>query len=109
LPTKEDILEALKNVYDPEIGVSVVDLGLIYNVEVKDDKAEILMTLTSPFCPLMRILPKIVEDEVRKLGFKEVSVELTFDPPWTPERMSEEAKRLLQYRATGTPPTEESP
>ncbi len=109
MPTREDILEALKNLYDPEIGISVVDLGLIYNIEVKDDRAEILMTLTSPFCPLMRILPKMVEDEVKKLGFKEVSVELTFDPPWTPERMSEEAKRILQYRATGIPPREETP
>ena len=109
MASKEDILKALKNVYDPELGLSVVDLGLIYDVSVEGDRVHILMTLTSPFCPLMAVIPKMVEDEVRRLGFREVEVELTFDPPWTPERMSDEAKRLLRYRITGVPPREYSP
>ena len=94
--TKEEILEALKEVYDPEIPVDIVNLGLIYDVKIEDGKVKILMTLTAIGCPVGPLIVDMVKLRLLKLeGVNEVEVELTFDPPWTPDRMSEEAKKKL--------------
>lgn len=92
-----EIIEALRKIYDPEIPVNIYDLGLIYDIDIKDDGfVHILMTLTAPNCPVAEILPKEVEAAVRAVkGVKDVYVELTWDPPFTMDRMSEEAKMLL--------------
>lgn len=97
--TKEKIIEVLKNVYDPEIPINVYDLGLIYNIDVKDNgDVDILMTLTFAGCPIASYLTQKVEEEIKKIeGVGNVKVELTFDPPWTPERMSEEVKKEYGY------------
>ena len=94
--TKEEILEALKEVYDPEIPVDIVNLGLIYDVNIEDGKVKILMTLTAIGCPVGPLIVDMVKLRLLKLeGVKEVEVELTYDPPWTPDKMSEEAKKKL--------------
>jgi len=91
------IVAALKRVYDPEIPVNIYDLGLIYDMEVKDGgEVTVAMTLTAPACPVAGILPKQVETEVKAVeGVTQVSVELVWDPPWGPERMSDEARLSL--------------
>lgn len=96
---EETIWEALQNVLDPEIRLSVVDMGLIYEVKVKDEgKVYVKMTLTAPGCPLHALITQNVKNEVERLdGVKEAEVELTFDPPWTPERMSEALKKRSGY------------
>jgi len=86
------IMEKLKEVIDPELGISIVDLGLIYGVEVEGKKVKVKLTLTTPLCPLGGFVIASVEEKIRELGY-EPEVELTFDPPWTPERMSPELKR----------------
>ena len=92
-------MTALKKVPDPELGISIVDLGLIY--EVKADKkgvVEVLMTLTTMGCPLFDLIRDPVEAELHKIvGVKKVNVNLTFEPPWSVERMSEEAKVRLGF------------
>ena len=94
--TKEEILEALKEVYDPEIPVDIVNLGLVYNVKIDDGKVKILMTLTAVGCPVGPLIVDMVKLRLLKLeGVNEVEVELTYDPPWTPDKMSEEAKKKL--------------
>ncbi|MDK2870137.1 MAG: hypothetical protein PWP39_1372 [Pyrococcus sp.] len=95
--TEEMILEKLKEVIDPEIGMDAVNLGLIYELRVNPDKTVyIKMTMTTPGCPLTLWLLRAVEEKVLEIpGVKDVEVELTFDPPWTPDRMSEEAKKRL--------------
>ncbi|MCD6168873.1 MAG: DUF59 domain-containing protein [Caldisericia bacterium] len=94
--TKEEILEALKEVYDPEIPVDIVNLGLVYDVKIDDGKVKILMTLTAVGCPVGPLIVDMVKLRLLKLeGVKEVEVELTYDPPWTPDKMSEEAKKKL--------------
>lgn len=94
--TKKEIIKALKKVIDPEVGISIVDLGLIYDVKVEEKKILIKMTLTTPFCPLGRFLLSSVEQAVKKFG-RDVRVELVFDPPWTPEKMSKKAKKALGF------------
>jgi len=100
LVTKEDVIKALKKVYDPEIPVNIVDLGLIYGIEIKDNSVNIKMTMTAPGCPLGFLLVDMVKEAVKEEipSVKEVNVKLVWDPPWTPERMSEEAKRLLGFK-----------
>ena len=94
--TKEEILEALKEVYDPEIPVDIVNLGLVYDVKIDDGKVKILMTLTAVGCPVGPLIVDMVKLRLLKLEeVNEVEVELTFDPPWTPDKMSEEAKKKL--------------
>jgi len=96
---EETIWKALQNVLDPELGLNVVDMGLIYEVRVKNEgKVYVKMTLTAPDCPLHTLITQNVKNEVEKLdGVKEAEVELTFDPPWTPERMSEILKKRFGY------------
>ena len=93
----EKIVQVLKTIYDPEIPVDIYELGLIYDVFVNDERdVKILMTLTSPNCPVAETLPVEVEEKVKSLdAVKNAMVEITFDPPWTQELMSEEAKLEL--------------
>ena len=93
----ESIVKVLKTIYDPEIPVDIYELGLIYDVMVnQDNEVRILMTLTSPNCPVAETLPVEVEEKVKSIdAIKEVEVEITFDSPWTQELMSEEAKLEL--------------
>lgn len=93
----DDIIAALKTVYDPEIPVDIYELGLIYKVDVSDDKdVAIDMTLTAPGCPVAGDMPGWVQDAVREIpGIRNVTVELVFDPPWDSSRMSDEAKLQL--------------
>lgn len=90
----EDIVAALKTVYDPEIPADIYELGLIYKIDIDDDRSvDIQMTLTAPGCPVAGEMPVWVENAVSSVGGVQlVRVELVFDPPWTPERMSEEAQ-----------------
>ena len=96
-PLKNQIIEALRTIYDPEIPVNIYDLGLIYDVSVDDQgAASVLMTLTSPMCPVAGSLPPEVEIKVKSLeGITSATVEVTWDPPWDPEMMSEAAKLEL--------------
>jgi len=93
----DQLIEKLKTVYDPEIPVDIYELGLIYKVDVSDDKdVAIDMTLTAPGCPVAGEMPGWVEDAVREIpDVRNVTVELVFDPPWDPSRMSDEAKLAL--------------
>ncbi len=93
----EKIVKVLKTIYDPEIPVDIYELGLIYDVFVNEDyEVKILMTLTTPNCPVAESLPAEVEDKVKSIKeVKDAEVEMTFDPPWTQDIMSEEAKLEL--------------
>ena len=90
----DDIVSALKTVYDPEIPADIYELGLIYKVDIEDDRTvKIDMTLTAPGCPVAGEMPGWVENAVRTVeGVMDVEVDMVFDPPWTPDRMSEEAQ-----------------
>lgn len=92
---EEQIIEVLKTVYDPEIPVNIIDLGLIYRLQLENNHLTVEMTLTNPACPIADEYPKIVESHLRDLPLKSVHVTLVFDPPWTTERMSEAAKLQL--------------
>jgi len=93
----DDIIAALKSVYDPEIPVDIYELGLIYKVDLSDDRdVAIEMTLTAPGCPVAGEMPGWVEDAVKKVeGVKSATAALVFDPPWDPSKMSDEAKLAL--------------
>ncbi|WPR72318.1 DUF59 domain-containing protein [Flavobacterium sp. NG2] len=93
----ESIVKVLKTIYDPEIPVDIYELGLIYDVMVSTDfDVKILMTLTSPNCPVAESLPREVEEKVKKIEhIRDAEVEITFDPPWSKDLMSEEAKLEL--------------
>lgn len=87
--SRNEVLQALRTVFDPELGLSVVDLGLIYEVEIANGQVAITMTLTTPGCPIHDVMPEWVREAVMKVpGVTHASVTLTFDPPWTPERMA---------------------
>ena len=90
----DDIIAALKTVYDPEIPADIFELGLIYKIDIEDDRmVKIMMTLTAPGCPVAGEMPGWVENAVGAVeGVSGVEVGMTFDPPWTPDRMSEEAQ-----------------
>lgn len=94
---ESEVVEAIREVYDPEIPVNVYDLGLIYGITIDDGKnVHILMTLTSPACPVAGILPEEVETAVRAVpGVSRATVELTWDPPFGIERMSEDVRLML--------------
>ncbi|MBI2172489.1 MAG: DUF59 domain-containing protein [Chloroflexi bacterium] len=95
--TKEQILEKLKDVYDPEIPVNVVDLGLIYDVQVSDDnEVHVQMTLTAPGCGMGPYIAQQAEWAISELeDLEDVTVEMVFDPPWSPDMLSEDGKKLL--------------
>ena len=94
---ESEVIEQIRTVYDPEIPINVYDLGLIYDIQIDDEKnVHVLMTLTSPSCPVAGILPGQIEEAVRNTpGIGKTSLELTWDPPFTIEMMSEEAKLIL--------------
>ena len=94
---EEKIVRVIKTIFDPEIPVDIYELGLIYDVFVNEDyEVKVLMTLTTPNCPVAETLPLEVEEKIKSLdAVKDAEVEITFDPPWTQELMSEEAKLEL--------------
>ena len=96
MPAKEDVIEVLKKVYDPEIQYDIWSLGLVYNIEIEGSKVKILMTFTSPMCPYG---PALLDDVRRNVsaidGVGEVEVEITFTPVWGPDKMTEEARMGL--------------
>ena len=94
---KNKIVAEIKKIYDPEIPVNIYELGLIYKIEISDEKkVNIEMTLTSPNCPVAESLPKMVKDNILKIdGVNDVDLKLVWDPPWTKEKMSEAAKLEL--------------
>ena len=94
---KEDIINQLKEVFDPEIPVNIYDLGLIYEIGINDEKkVKIEMTLTSPNCPVAESLPQDVSQKIKKIGgMTSLAVYLTFEPPWDKDKMSEDAKLAL--------------
>lgn len=96
---QNDVISILKTIFDPEIPVDIYELGLIYEIKVSPGgKVDLLMTLTSPACPVAGTLPGEVEGKLKGInGVSEVKVELTFDPPWSQELMSEEAKLELGF------------
>ncbi len=93
---RDRVIKILETIYDPEIGVDVWNLGLVYSIDVVDkDYVRIKMTLTTPFCPLANILPFLVKERVEKeLGVK-ADIEMVFEPPWSPERITEKGRRML--------------
>jgi FeS assembly SUF system protein len=95
----DDLVAAMKTVYDPEIPVDIYELGLIYTLDLDDDRnLKIDMTLTAPGCPVAGELPVWVENAVRSVeGIQDVEVNMVFDPPWSPDRMSEEAQVALNW------------
>ena len=93
---REKIIAEIRKIYDPEIPVNIYELGLIYDVKVKENKAKISMTLTTPNCPVAESLPKEVKDSAMQVeGIKEVDLDLVFEPPWEKSMMSEAAKLEL--------------
>jgi metal-sulfur cluster biosynthetic enzyme len=98
MATVEDVTDALREVIDPELGLDFVELGLIYEVEVQDGNVRVTYTLTSPGCPIGPQVSEQIEEFVSELdGVQDVQSTMTFTPPWTPERMSEDAKFALGF------------
>lgn len=97
--TQEQVMNALREVYDPELGLNIVDLGLVYGVDIADNQVNVTMTLTTPGCPLHNTMAQGAEMAVRRLpGVESAAVQVVWDPPWTPERMSEAARQQLGWR-----------
>jgi metal-sulfur cluster biosynthetic enzyme len=98
MPTRDEVMEVLRTVEDPELGMDVVDLGLVYTVEVEDSTAKITYSLTSMGCPAGPLIAQDIDNAARQVeGIEDVELELTFDPPWTPDRMSDDAKFILGF------------
>ena len=98
MPTKDDVIEALRAVEDPELGMDIVELGLLYDVEVQGPSVKVLYSLTSMGCPAGPLIQQSVEEVVQSLpGIEQVETELTWDPPWTPDKMSDDAKFILGF------------
>ena len=98
MPTLEHVEEALSNVIDPELGLDFVELGLIYGVEIEDAGVHVTFTLTTPACPIGPQVSEQIEEFVGELdGVEQVTSSMVFSPPWSPEKMSEDAKFALGY------------
>jgi metal-sulfur cluster biosynthetic enzyme len=98
MPTRDDVIEALRSVEDPELGMDIVELGLLYEVEVAGPRVHVLYSLTSMGCPVGPLIEQSVQEVVRSLpDVEQVETELTWDPPWTPEKMSDDAKFILGF------------
>ena len=94
--TKEEVIEVMKTVYDPEIPVNVVDLGLVYDVNVTEGDVHVLMTLTAPGCGMGPMIAQLAEWAISEVeGVDDVEVEMIFDPPWNPDMITEDGKKLL--------------
>ncbi len=98
MATEEQVTEALKNVYDPEIGINIVDLGLVYDLEVQDSSVNVDLTLTSMGCPAGPMIVQQIEEEIESVeGVEDVSVKIVWSPAWNLSMMSEDAKMELGY------------
>jgi metal-sulfur cluster biosynthetic enzyme len=98
MPTRDDVIEALRAVEDPELGMDIVELGLLYDVEAQGTRVKVLYSLTSMGCPAGPLIQQSIEEVVRSIpGIEDVETELTWDPPWTPEKMSDDAKFILGF------------
>ena len=98
MPTSEEVREALHQVEDPELGMDIVELGLVYDVEVEGPKVKDIHSLTSMGCPAGPLIQEEIVSVARSIeGVDDVEIELTWDPPWTPERMSDDAKFILGF------------
>jgi metal-sulfur cluster biosynthetic enzyme len=98
MPSREDVVEALREVEDPELGMDIVELGLFYDAEVEGAKVKVQYTLTSMGCPAGAMIQEDIERVLRQIpGVEDVEPELTFDPPWTPDKMSDDAKFILGF------------
>src|SRR3954467_15235607 len=98
MPSKEEVVEALRQVEDPELGMDIVELGLFYDAEIEGPNVKVVFSLTSMGCPAGQMIQEDIERAVQEIpGFEEVSSELTFEPPWTPDKMSEDAKFILGF------------
>ncbi len=100
MTSKEEVLEVLRECYDPEIPINIVDLGLVYKVEIDGEKVAVEITLTAPGCPVSGLLRDDVMSKILSIkDVKEANVDIVWDPPWSPEKMSEDAKRQLGWLA----------
>jgi metal-sulfur cluster biosynthetic enzyme len=98
VPTRDEVIEALRRVEDPELGMDIVDLGLLYDVEVEGPHVKVTHSLTSMGCPVGPMIQEDIDRVTRELpGVEDVDVELTWDPPWTPDKMSDDAKFILGF------------
>ena len=98
VPTKEEVVEALREVEDPELGMDIVELGLLYDVDVEDSKVKVQYSLTSMGCPAGPMIEEGIREAAERVpGVEQVETDLTWDPPWTPELMSEDAKFILGF------------
>jgi metal-sulfur cluster biosynthetic enzyme len=98
MPSNEEVVEALRQVEDPELGMDIVELGLFYGAEVEGDNVKVTYTLTSMGCPAGPMIQEDIERVLLEIpGIGDVESELTFDPPWTPDRMSDDAKFILGF------------
>jgi metal-sulfur cluster biosynthetic enzyme len=98
MPTKDEVVDALRAVEDPELGMDIVELGLLYDVEVEGPKVKVIHTLTSMGCPVGPMIQQSIDEMATAVpGVEEVEVELTWDPPWTPDKMSDDAKFILGF------------
>ena len=96
MATQEEVIEIIKDCYDPEIPINIYDLGLIYEIDAKPESVGVKMTLTTQGCPAAQTLPEQVRQKISStLGITQVNVELTFNPPWSPERISPEGRKKL--------------
>jgi FeS assembly SUF system protein len=93
---EKDVIKVLRTCYDPEIPINIYDLGLIYNIDIVDDAVKVKLTLTSRGCPMSQTIKYEVTEKIKRIeGCKGAEIEVVWDPPWTPEKMTDEAKRLL--------------
>jgi len=98
VPSQEEVVEALREVEDPELGMDIVELGLFYGAAIEGPKVTVQYTLTSMGCPAGPMIQEDIERVLRQIpGVEDVESELTFDPPWTPDRMSDDAKFILGF------------
>jgi metal-sulfur cluster biosynthetic enzyme len=98
MASRDEVMEVLRTVEDPELGMDIVDLGLLYEVEVEESTAKVKYSLTSMGCPAGPLIAQDIDGAVRQVeGIENVELELTFDPPWTPDRMSDDAKFILGF------------
>jgi metal-sulfur cluster biosynthetic enzyme len=98
MPTKDEVIEALRAVEDPELGMDIVDLGLLYDVEIEGPNVKVIHSLTSMGCPAGPMIQEDIQNVASSVeGVEHVEIELTWDPPWTPERMSDDAKFILGF------------
>jgi metal-sulfur cluster biosynthetic enzyme len=98
MATREEVMEALRQVEDPELGMDIVELGLLYDVEVDGPRVKVIHSLTSMGCPAGPMIQQDIDAMTRQVpGVEDVEIELTWDPPWTPERMSDDAKFILGF------------